>query len=89
MDKPYKIMNVEENESTITITYMSNYDPIPYSLFQCTYEKDDNHYIVNQLLHYCIKSEDFLDIKGLYSSSFEQSLVHSLQQELTNQMDIS
>ncbi|MBM6618140.1 hypothetical protein [Bacillus suaedaesalsae] len=87
--KPYKIVNVEEDGNTVTITYMSNDDPIPYSLFQCTFKNDEDQVVINELLHYCMKTENFLDIKGLYSSSFEQSLVQSLQEEIVNQADIS
>ncbi|KAA0546638.1 hypothetical protein FZW96_15490 [Bacillus sp. BGMRC 2118] len=88
VEKPYKLVNVEENNNAVTITYMNTSDPIPYSLYQCTYKKDEDWFMIDEWLHYCMKSEDFLDIKGLYSSNFEQSLLQSLQEEIINQPEI-
>jgi hypothetical protein len=80
----YKIMNVIENNNIFTITYICNNDPIPYSLFQCSFAVEENHYSVYELLHFCMKAEDFLDIHGLYSSEFEQMIMSSLHQQIPN-----
>jgi hypothetical protein len=78
----FKIVNVSENNKLITITYITTDDPIPYSLFQCSFSIEDHRYSVREFLQYCIKEEDFLDIHGLYSSDFEQGMVDSLYQQI-------
>jgi hypothetical protein len=83
----YKIVNIIEDNNVLTITYICNNDPIPYSLFQCSFGIEDDHYFVYELLHYCMKTEDFLDIHGLYSSQFEQSIMSSLHQQIPTYLD--
>jgi hypothetical protein len=86
-DTTYKIVNVLEKENVITITYICNNDPIPYNLFQCSFSIEDNQYSIHELLHYCMRTEDFHDISGLYSSEFEQKIVGSLHHQILNQFN--
>jgi hypothetical protein len=80
----YKIINITENDETMTVTYLCSNDPIQDSLYQCTFSNKLNQYNIKEHLQFCIKNENFLDIQGLYSQHLEQSIVNSLYQKVHN-----
>ncbi|MFZ3589592.1 hypothetical protein ACOI1C_09975 [Bacillus sp. DJP31] len=83
MNSPlYQIVNVIENDNVVTVNYLCKNDPIPYSLFQCSFETDGTNYSIQEILQYCLKSEDYLDIRGLYSSDLEQSIAENLSNQI-------
>ncbi|WP_456275796.1 hypothetical protein [Bacillus sp. AK128] len=79
-DSPYKIIDKTENENATTIVYLCENDPVEHSLFQCSFINKEDYYEVKEHLHFCLKTEDFLDIKGLYSNDLEQSIIAKLNE---------
>lgn len=82
-DSTFKIINKTQNEDTTTVVYLCPNDPVQESLFQCSYSQVENEFLVTEHLQYCIKSEDFLDIQGLYSKDLQQNIITSLNNHVT------
>ncbi len=78
----YQIVNMEESKNILTVNFLCNKEPIQYSLLQCSFAFDEYQYSIHEILQYCLKSEEYLDIRGLYSSEYEQFIVHNLYTQL-------
>lgn len=81
-DQVYQIVSFIENDLVLTVNYLCTSDPIQYSLFRCSFSLEENHYSIFEILQYCIKLEEFLDIRGLYSLDLEQSIAQKLCEQL-------
>ncbi|WP_246938506.1 hypothetical protein [Bacillus pinisoli] len=77
-DSTFKIVTKNEETNSTTIVYLCQNDPLQDSLFQCSFSKDNNDYVVTEHLQYCMKSENFLDIQGLYSNELQQEIITAL-----------
>jgi hypothetical protein len=84
-DSTYKIIKVTEENNVVTITYLCNREPLPHSLFQCSFAVDENQYVIYEILQYSLISEDFLDIRGLYSTQLEQAIAQTLCEHMSDQ----
>jgi hypothetical protein len=79
-----QIVSFIENGNCITVTYLNRNEPLIHSLYRCTFQQAEDHsYELSELLHYCLESEEFLDIRGLYSTTLEQSIMSSLESQIS------
>ncbi|MFD1735492.1 hypothetical protein ACFSCX_02845 [Bacillus salitolerans] len=79
METNLRIVQLQEHNNSFTVTYFNQDEPLLESLFQCTFQRQSSlEYTIQELLQYCIQTEEFLDIKGLYSTSLEQITAKSL-----------
>lgn len=70
----YKIIDIEINNYFITITYISLKEPIPYSLYKCSYSKKNQESNTLEFLQFCMKTEEFVEISGMYSQPLQKSI---------------
>jgi hypothetical protein len=88
LDFAYKIVKVTEEDNVLIVTYLCNRDPIPYSLYQCSFVVDGDQYVIQEILQYCLITENFLDIRGLYSAHLEQSIAQTLCEQISDELYI-